>query len=90
VPLFFTRGGAAWTVEEGARAATLLRYAPRRVLLSGWIRQPEVVEGKSAWVRAEHGEGAVHLFGFRPHYRGWTQGTFQLLFRAILLDAPPR
>jgi hypothetical protein len=27
----------------------------------------------------------VHLFGFRPHYRGWSQATFHLLFRAALL-----
>ena len=49
-------------------------------------RQREVVAGQAAWVRAEHGEGRIHLFGFRPQYRGWTQGTFQLLFRAMLFD----
>ncbi len=90
VPLFFAWGGAAWSLEEDSAAETLLQYAPRRVLLSGWIREAEALQGKSAWVRAEHGEGVVHLFGFRPHYRGWSQGTFQLLFRAILLDGAPR
>lgn len=66
----------------------LLSYAPTRVLLSGWIRKPEVIEGRAGWVRAEHGKGRVHLFGFRPQYRGWSQATFDLLFRAILLDTP--
>jgi len=37
-------------------------------------------------VRVEHGKGAVHLFGFRPQYRGWSQAAFQLLFRALLLE----
>lgn len=89
VALFFSRS-FAWRVDGDAEhegeLQTLLRYAPTRVLLSGWAREPERIAGKAAWVRAEHGQGAVHLFGFSPHYRSWSQGTFQLLFRAILLD----
>ena len=61
----------------------LARYAPTRLLLSGWIAKPETIAGHAAWVRAEHGAGAVHLFGFRPQYRGWAQNTFHLLFRAL-------
>jgi hypothetical protein len=38
-------------------------------------------------VRATHGQGAVHLFGFRPQYRGWSQASFQLLFRALLFES---
>jgi hypothetical protein len=56
------------------------------VLYSGWIRAPEAIEDRAAWVRLPHGEGAAHVFGFSPHYRGWSQQTFQLLFRAALLD----
>ena len=51
----------------------------------GWIRSPEAIEGEAAWLRVRHGEGALHLFGFRPQYRSWSQATFSLLFRAILL-----
>ena len=87
--VFFSRS-YAWNVDEKAEGAhkieVLLRYAPTRTLLSGWIQKPEVVAGQAAWVRAEHGEGNVHLFGFSPHYRGWTQNTFPLLFRAALLQ----
>ncbi len=85
-------GGAAWRVEERKGLAknlqpqVLLEYAAERVLYSGWIRSPEVIEGRAAWVRVPHGEGAAHVFGFSPHYRGWSQQTFQLLFRAALLD----
>jgi len=93
--VFFSRS-AAWKAkkkEEGAEVGangerelqTLLRYAPTRVLLSGWIRSPETIADRAAWVRAKHGAGTVDLFAFRPQYRGWSQGTFQLLFRAILL-----
>ena len=87
--LFFSRS-AAWSFEDDKEDAengsVLLRYAPTRVLLSGWIRNPDVIEGKAAWFHRRHGKGGVHLFGFRPQYRGWSQGTFQLLFRAILLS----
>jgi hypothetical protein len=65
---------------------TLLRYAPNRLLLSGKIDQPEVIEGRSAWISARYGEGTIHLFGFSPHFRGWTQQTMHLLFRAMMLS----
>jgi len=70
---------------------TLLSYASARLLLSGWISKPEVIEGHSAWIRASYGKGRAHLFGFRPHYRAWSQAAFQLVFRAMLLDGklPP-
>ncbi|MBX3729619.1 MAG: peptidase M14 [Candidatus Sumerlaeia bacterium] len=67
---------------------TLLRYAPSRVLLSGWIEKPESIEGHAAWVHVRHGAGEVHLFGFRPQYRAWSQATFPLLFRAMLFTLP--
>lgn len=95
VPAFFSRSAAyremtEEELEESGREASgdlevLLRYAPTRVLMSGWIAEPEVIEGRGAWVTARHGEGRLHLFGFRPQYRGWTQATFGLLHRAILL-----
>jgi hypothetical protein len=97
VAVFFSRS-SAWRVLEPekpkgevavADARTidvLLRYAPTRVLLSGWIRAPEVIAERAAWVRAAHGAGVIHLFGFRPQYRGWSQQAFQLLFRAVLID----
>ncbi|MFN7141157.1 MAG: peptidase M14, partial [Limisphaerales bacterium] len=97
VAVFFSKS-SAWrdfTDEEYKRlklekgkVKTLLQYAPTRVLLSGWINKPDVIAGRSAWVEARHGKGRVHLFGFRPQYRAWSQGTFPLIFRAMLLDVP--
>jgi hypothetical protein len=74
------------TVADDRALDVLLRYAPTRVLMSGWIKSPATIEGKAAWVRAAHGHGRVHLFAFSPQYRGWSQDTFQLLFRAIVLN----
>lgn len=73
-----------------AHLEVLLRYAPSRLLYSGWIAHSEAIGGRPAWIRADHGRGAVHLFGFRPHYRGWSQAAFPLLFRAILFAGRAR
>ena len=96
IALFFSRSAAYRVltdkeqrdagVSTPKKAETLMRYAPTRVLLSGWIKEPQTIENQAAWVRVEHGAGRVHLFAFRPQYRGWSQGTFPLVFRAALLD----
>jgi hypothetical protein len=87
--VFFSRS-AAFRVEAesggGLEPEVLLRYAGARLLLSGWIREEQVIEGQAAWVRVGVGKGRVHLFGFRPQYRSWSQGVFQLLFRTLLLE----
>lgn len=93
VPLFFSNS-RAWSVtkrDEDARARSLagdpqvlLRYAPTRLLLSGWIAEPERIADRAAWVRVPYGAGEVHCFAFRPQYRGWSQSTMHLLFRSIL------
>lgn len=94
IPLFFSRSSAWRELDSEEREGrdlralefdeqVLLTYAPTRLLLSGYVEKPEVVEGRAAWIRADVGDGEVHLFGFRPQYRSWTQGTFHLLFRAM-------
>jgi len=93
-PLFFS-GSAAWREMTKAEldAASIesqpvtryLKYASTRLLLSGFIEGAETIQGQDAWVSLPYGDGTVHLFGFRPHYRAWSQATFHLLFRAIFL-----
>ena len=84
VPFFFSRS-YAWEVPEKEGQTTILRYAPKRVLYSGWIEGEEAIEGQAAWVRATYGKGKIDLFGFRPQYRSWSEAAFPLLFRALLL-----
>ena len=96
VPLFFSNS-RAWSLtkrDEDQRAQSLagdpevlLRYAPTRILLSGWIAEPERIADHAAWVRVPYGAGEVHCFAFRPQYRGWSQATMHLLFRSILSAA---
>lgn len=71
-------------------AEVLLRYAPARTLISGYLAHGETLAGQAAWMRVAHGDGHVHLFGFRPHYRSWSQAAFQLLFRALLFEGTKR
>ncbi|RCS54067.1 peptidase M14 [Bremerella cremea] len=95
VPFMFAHSKAwrAATAKESEQrndakceVETLLTYAPRRVLLSGTMARPEVIEGQIAWAKVKQGEGTIHLFGFRPYYRGWTHASFHLLMRSIMFD----
>ncbi|MFT4539809.1 MAG: hypothetical protein ACI841_003171 [Planctomycetota bacterium] len=94
--IFFSRS-RAWrlmtSAEEEEQDRTwshqpdvLLRYAATRLLYSGWIREPQRIADKIAWLRAPVGDGTIHLFAFRPQYRAWSQAAFSLLFRAVVLD----
>jgi len=90
-PIFFSHSRAYELTDEGKASEktgalqTLLEFPESRILLSGWSRKPETLAASAAWIRFDIGDGQVHLFGFRPQYRSWTQTTFRLLMRAILL-----
>jgi hypothetical protein len=89
--VFFSRSSAfkeSNEKEKSDKLEVLLRYATTETLISGWIAKPEVIAGQAAWVRASVERGRVHLFGFRPQYRGWSEAAFPLVFRALLFDAP--
>ena len=88
--VFFSRSSAFKLSDpKDDKLEVLLRYAPTETLISGWIAKPEVIAGQAAWVRASVERGRVHLFGFRPQYRGWSEAAFPLVFRALLFDAAP-
>lgn len=91
--LMFARS-QAWQLPEPSRSTQatltgnftpLLTFPSHNVLLAGHIEKPETLAGAHVWVTAPIGDGRLHLFGNSPHYRGWSQGTFPLLFRAMFL-----
>lgn len=90
----FTSGGQAWDVtlladfNKGDREVkTVVRYAAKDLLASGWVSGERAVMGKAAMVQARHGQGNVVLFGFRPQFRGQSFATFKLVLNAIYLGS---
>ncbi len=94
IALFFSDSSAWRVMTKSEREAAgrderpfqvFAEYAPSGLLLSGYLESAKTIEGQGAWISTSYHSGQVHLFGFRPHYRGWSQATFHLLFRAALL-----
>ncbi len=59
------------------------------ILLSGWARGLERLERRDAAVALGRGKGKVVMFGFRVQNRAQTEGTFRMLFNAILWATRP-
>jgi hypothetical protein len=80
-------GNPAFEVLQGPhneRYETVVRYANRDLLASGWLVGEQTLAGKAAMVVAQIGRGRAVLIGFRPQHRGQTHGTFKLLFNALV------
>jgi hypothetical protein len=70
--------------EFNERSQTIVRYADREILQSGWLLGEENLAKKAAMVSTKTGEGQAILIGFRTQHRAQTHGTFKLLFNALL------
>jgi hypothetical protein len=67
--------------ERYARPVT---FVDRDLLQSGWLLGEKHIADKAAVVTAEVGEGEVVLLGIRAQHRAQTDGTFKLLFNALI------
>jgi len=92
--VLFTSGGQAWDISllpdfnKGDREIkSVVRYAGKDLLASGWVSGERAVMGKSALIHARHGQGQVVLFGFRPQFRGQSFATFKLILNSIYWSA---
>jgi hypothetical protein len=81
--VYFDRS-LAFEPANASDTTPLLRYAADHTLESGWLHGAGKIQGKTALARVRRGRGHVILFGFPPQHRGQTQGTFRLLFNAIV------
>jgi hypothetical protein len=70
--------------REPDQYQTVVRYADRNLLESGWLVGEQALAKKSAMVVAKLGEGRVVLIGFRPQHRAQTHGTYKLVFNALI------
>jgi hypothetical protein len=90
----FVDGGIAFESRslKGAKSPrtevrTLVSYAEKDLLASGWMTGENAVKGKDAVTEVLLGEGRVLLFGIRPQFRGQTFGAFKLVLNALYLAA---
>jgi len=74
----------------GVRRLAVATYpaASEDILLSGWATGLDRLEHRDAAVAFTRGKGKVVMFGFRVQNRAQTEGTFKMLFNAILWATP--
>ncbi len=61
-------------------------YPEKDVLMSGYIAKDELIGNSAAMIWLQKGKGQFVFYGFGPQFRASTQGTFKLLFNALLLE----
>jgi hypothetical protein len=72
------------TAPSAENYETIVRYADRELLESGWLVGEENLARKAAVVSAKLGQGRVVLIGFPAQHRAQTHGTYKLLFNALV------
>ncbi len=61
-------------------------FPEKDLLLSGYCEHEEKLGRKTAMAWFKKGKGQFVLLGFDPFFRASTQGTFKLVFNALLLE----
>jgi len=72
------------TAQNAEDYETVVRYADRELLESGWLVGEENLARRAAVVSAKLGQGKVVLIGFPAQHRAQTHGTYKLLFNALV------
>lgn len=84
--IFLTRPVALRTMQPDASLdrTVIAQFPDEPLLLSGWLRGEEQLRRKAAAVEVRQGQGWIVLYPFRVQNRGQMEGTYKLLFNAIL------
>ncbi|MDX2432244.1 MAG: M14 family zinc carboxypeptidase [Bacteroides sp.] len=61
-------------------------YPEKDVVMSGYGANAEKMGNKAAMIWLKKGKGQFVFYGFGPQFRASTQGSFKLLFNAMLLE----
>lgn len=85
----FTRGRPVFQtsvpVFDGDRRV-IGTYPEKEILLSGYAANEEQMGNRAGMIWMKKGRGQFVFYGFSPQFRASTQGSFKLLFNAIMLD----
>ena len=72
------------TAQDAQNYETVVRYADRDLLESGWLVGEESLAKRAAVVSVKSGQGRVVLIGFPAQHRAQMHGTYKLLFNAMV------
>ena len=61
-------------------------FPEKNILLSGYCQNADKLANKTVMAWLKKGKGQLVFMGFNPQFRASTQGTFKLLFNALLLE----
>ncbi|HEV3220530.1 MAG TPA: M14 metallopeptidase family protein [Candidatus Acidoferrales bacterium] len=87
-PVVFFERSPAFEAKSAFKGKILATYPDdRNPLASGYLLHPEKIQGKAAAMEVFYGDGRVYLFGFKPQWRGQSQGTYKMIFNMIY-DSP--
>jgi hypothetical protein len=76
---------AVGLIPPGARPRVVLRYADaRELLVSGLLENGAEIAQRPAVIDVPNGDGHIVLFSNNPFWRAETQGSYFLVFNAIL------
>ncbi|MDD5507864.1 MAG: M14 family metallopeptidase [Bacteroidales bacterium] len=85
----FTRGTPVFATQIpifDMDRRVIATYAEKDVLMSGYCENEEKLANQAVMIWLKKGKGQLVLFGFNPQFRASTQGTYKLLFNALLLN----
>ncbi|MCB1025661.1 MAG: hypothetical protein KDB79_14790, partial [Acidobacteria bacterium] len=74
---------SAYEIGNTESVKSVVKYADKNLLLSGWVYGKENIEGKTAIAEATFGKGKIVLFAFQPQHRGQSFATFPFIFNAL-------
>jgi len=86
-PIVMFERSPAFDTKPEFKGSVLARYPKdRNPLASGYLVGPTKIEGKAAALSVYYGKGHVILLGFRPQWRGQSQGTYKFFMNAFYLQ----
>ncbi len=81
--LYYNGGSAFMLKPSKEELSSVVDFPEKDLRLSGYIRGDRLIQGKAGVVDIPYKKGRVILFGFSPHYRAQSWGTFKLFLNSL-------